>query len=92
MTRGAAPGLLRRPGGQGLIVILRVVPNLELRWHDVEQGLEAGIRLARISANRTEATVSISAPWWKLTLEGARGLPRQALQRLHDLCQTAARL
>ena len=92
MTRSTAPGLLRRPGGEGLIVILRVVPNLELRWHDVEQGLEIGIRLARTSAGRTEATVSVSAPWWKLLLEGARGLPRQALQRLHDLCQTAARL
>ncbi len=44
VMRGRTPGLLRRPGGQGLIVLRRVDPTLELRWLDVAQRLEAGDR------------------------------------------------
>ena len=43
VSRGRAPGLLRRPGGEGLIVIKEVDRGLGLRWHDVGQRIDAGI-------------------------------------------------
>ena len=38
------------------------------------------------------ATASVEGPWARITLEGLRPVPREALRRLHDLCQTAAEL
>jgi uncharacterized protein YndB with AHSA1/START domain len=92
VRRAAAPGLLRRPGGDGLIVITLVDPTLELRWRDVEQGVEAGIRLVNAGEGRTRATAYVDGPWWRVLLEGYRDLPRRSLIRLHALCQTAATL
>jgi uncharacterized protein YndB with AHSA1/START domain len=92
VMRAQAPGLLRRPGGEGLIVVQEVALGLELRWHDVQQGLDAGVALANAGEGRTRATAYVDGPWWRLLLEGARGLPERALARLHDLCQTAATL
>ena len=95
VRRAPAAGFLaqaswRRPGGEGLIVIQHVDPGLELRWHDVEQRIDAGIALANAGEGRTLATVTVSGPWWRLYVEGASNLPARSLQRLHDLCQTAA--
>jgi len=90
--RGRAPGFLRRPGGRGTIVLERVVPGIELRWLDVAQGLTAGIALENAGEGRTRATAYVEGPAWRLWLEGAQGAPRQALSRLHDLCQTASNI
>jgi hypothetical protein len=92
VTRSAAPGLLRRPRGEATIVIVLVDPGLELRWRDVEQDLEAGIRLANSGPGRTRATAYVDGAWWRIAVEGARSHPRQGLARLHALCQTAASL
>ena len=92
VRRGATPGFLRRPGGDGVVVIRRVVVGLELAWYDIEQGLDMGLVLASRGPERTEATAWVDGPWWRLLAEGARALPRQALRRLHALCQTAASL
>ena len=90
VTRSRAPGLLRRPGADGLVIITQIADGLELRWHDVQQRIDAGIALANAGEGRTRATAFVAGPWWRLVLEGARGLPDRALARLHDLCQTAA--
>ena len=90
IVRSTSPGLLRRPEGRGLIVLTRVLEGWELRWHDVKQGIEAGIVLDNAGTGKTKATVSVSGPWLRLVLEGARSLPERALKRLQDLCQTAA--
>lgn len=92
VMRSRTPGLLRRPGGKGTIVLRLVDPTLELRWLDVAQRLEAGIELANAAPGRTRAVVSVEGAWWRVNVEGARRLPEQALTRLHDLCQTAASL
>ena len=92
VRRTASPGLLRRPRGEGLIVVQTVVPGTELVWRDVQQGLDAGIRLASAGPERTGAVAFVAGPWWRIAVEGARGLPRLALYRLHALCQTAASL
>jgi hypothetical protein len=91
VQRSASAGFLRKPGGEGVIVIRRVLAGTELSWHDVQQEIDAGIRLAA-SGERTRATAYVDGSWWRLTAEGARGLPRLALGRLHQLCQTSASL
>jgi uncharacterized protein YndB with AHSA1/START domain len=91
VLRSRTPGFLRRPRGEGLIVVRRVVPGAELAWHDIAQNIEAGVRLEDEGRN-TRATVFVDGPLWRLLAEGALGLPRLALARLYDLCQTAATL
>ena len=92
VSRSRAPGLLRRPGGEGLIVITKVDEGFALSWHDVAQRLDAGIALANAGEGRTRATTHVAGASWRLLVEGARGKPERALARLHDLCQTAAAL
>ena len=92
VVRGSAPGLLRRPGGEGMIVIAKVEPGLRLAWRDLQQGFTADIRLEPAREGNTRAMLVLEAPWWRLVAEGLRATPRQALARLHALCQTAATL
>jgi hypothetical protein len=92
VVRSRTPGFLRRPEGEGLILITRVVEGYELRWHDTNQGLDAGVELDNAGTGRTRATVFVSGSWWRLNAEGGRGLPKLALARLQALCQTAASL
>ena len=92
VTRGGSPGFLRRPGGSGLIVLRRVEPPLRFGWHDHEQRFDAEIRLEPAPEGLTRATLTIEATPWRLVAEGLRPVPRQALARLHALCQTAATL
>jgi uncharacterized protein YndB with AHSA1/START domain len=88
IVRSANPGLLRRPGGEAMIVIESVEPTLSLVWRDLEQGFTAAISIANADSE-TDATLSLDAPWWRLFVEGLRSAPQQALARLHALCQTA---
>jgi len=44
VVRGGAPGLLRRPGGDGLVVITAVEPGRRLGWLDIQQRFTAEIR------------------------------------------------
>jgi uncharacterized protein YndB with AHSA1/START domain len=91
VTRSRTPGFLRRPRGTGLIVIRRVVPATELEWHDIRQKIVAGVRLDD-EGRHTLATAYVDGACWRLLAEGARDLPRLAVARLYDLCQTAASL
>jgi hypothetical protein len=92
VVRRRKPGLLRRGGSEGLIVITRVTDGVDLGFRDVEEGIEALLELAGAGPDRTRATISVSAPSWRLYMEGARNLPRESLANLYDLCQTAAAL
>ncbi|HEY3071126.1 MAG TPA: hypothetical protein VGJ34_12520 [Gaiellaceae bacterium] len=91
VMRSRTPGFLRRPRGRGLIVIRRVIPGAELAWLDVAQDLEAGVRLED-EGRDTRATAFVEGAFWRILAEGANGLPRLAVARLYDLCQTAAEL
>jgi hypothetical protein len=92
VVRGGEIGLLRRPGGEGLIVITAVEPERRLAWQDVQQAFTAQIRLEPAAEGNTRATLVIDASAWRAVAEGLRPLPRKALARLHALCQTAATL
>jgi uncharacterized protein YndB with AHSA1/START domain len=91
VLRSRTPGFLRKPRGKGLIVIQRVSAGEELAWLDLSQNVEAGLRLED-EGRGTRATAFVDGPFWRLLAEGARGLPRLAVARLYDLCQTAASL
>jgi uncharacterized protein YndB with AHSA1/START domain len=92
VVRSDAPGLLRRPGGEGTIVVTTVEPGLRLGWRDVQQSFDADLRLEPAADGHTRALLTVEAPWWRVIAEGLRTTPRQALARLHALCQTAASL
>jgi len=92
IVRTNTPGLLRRPGGEGLIVVAAVEPGRRLAWRDLQQAFTAEVELEPAGEGHTRATLSLEAPWWRIVLEGLRLAPRQALARLHSLCQTAAGL
>jgi uncharacterized protein YndB with AHSA1/START domain len=88
VVRSATAGLLRRPGGEGVIVIESVDPTLALAWRDLDQSFSVTVSIATVNGE-TEARLSLDAPWWRLFVEGLRSAPEQALARLHALCQTA---
>jgi uncharacterized protein YndB with AHSA1/START domain len=92
VVRSDTPGLLRRPGGEGTIVVTRLEPGLRLGWRDVQQSFDADLRLEPAADGHTRALLTVEAPWWRVIAEGLRPTPRQALARLHALCQTAATL
>ena len=92
VVRRRKPGLLARAGSEGLIVVTRVVEGTELGFRDVGEGIEAVLELASKGPELTRATISVSAPWWRLYVEGVRNLPQESLAHLYDLCQTAAAL
>jgi hypothetical protein len=75
-----------------MIVITKVEPGLRLAWHDLQQHFDADIRLEPAPEGNTRATLVLEASPWRLVAEGLRSTPRQALARLHALCQTAASL
>jgi uncharacterized protein YndB with AHSA1/START domain len=92
VVRGSTPGLLRRPGGEGMVVIETVEPGIGLGWRDIQQHFTADVRLEPAPEGNTRATLILEATWWRIVAEGLRSTPRQALARLHALCQTAASL
>jgi uncharacterized protein YndB with AHSA1/START domain len=92
VVRGGDVGLLKRPGGEGLIVITAVEPERRLAWQDVQQRFTAEIVLEPAAEGNTRVILTIEAPTWRAIAEGLRPLPRKALARLHALCQTAATL
>jgi hypothetical protein len=89
VVRARRPGLLRTPLGTGLIVVRRVTRGRELAWHDLAQRLDMGVTLGD-EGRQTKATAWVQGSLWRFYAEGAHALPRQALARLHDLCQTAS--
>jgi len=91
-TGSATSNLLTRPGGDGTIVLTRIVEGSFLAWHDVELRVDCAVALEPAAQRRTTATASIEGSWARITFEGLRPVPRDALRRLYDLCQTAAEL
>lgn len=75
-----------------MVVITKVEPGLKLAWHDLEQHFVADLTLEPAPEGNTRATLVVEAPVWRIVVEGLRSTPRQALARLHALCQTAASL
>jgi hypothetical protein len=85
------PSLIRRPEMTGTLVVLAVERPNRLAWHMTGERLDVELTLAPAPTgqDRTTAELTVSGPF----LVGLRrSLPRNALNRLHALCQTAAEL
>jgi uncharacterized protein YndB with AHSA1/START domain len=81
------PTLLRRPEAVGQVLVLAVEPQRLLRFQLTGDRLEVELTLEPDGENRSSATLRVQGPW----LVGlSRALPREALFRLHALCQTGA--
>ncbi len=86
---GMRPTLIRRPDMTGTLVVLAVEPPERFAWHLTGERLDVELLLAESGPDRTRAELTVSGPF----LVGLRrSLPRNALSRLHNLCQTAAEL
>jgi uncharacterized protein YndB with AHSA1/START domain len=81
------PTLFRRSGYSGTLVITGLEPPRRFAWYLTGDRLEAELTLLPSEADRTRAVLALQAPW---LVSVPRALPRRALARLHNLCQTAA--
>ena|SRR5438105_3251266 len=83
------PTLFRKSGFSGTLLIREVHPYELIAWTLTGDNLEAELHLRAIAADSTLATLEVRAPFLASL---SRSLPRRALNRLHDLCQTAGRM
>ena len=85
----AQPSLIRKPDVTGTMVVVEVERPRRLALLFAPERLAVGLELEAIADDRTHATLTVEGPW----LVGLRrSLPRNALNRLHALCQTGVEL
>jgi hypothetical protein len=77
---------VRRPDAAGMLVVVEVRGNEFVKLLFVDDRIEAELHLEPARDSHTRATLVIEGPWLRVN----RSLPHRALNRLHDLCQTAA--
>jgi uncharacterized protein YndB with AHSA1/START domain len=81
------PSLFRRPNMTGTLIVRGVERPRLFAFHLTGDRIDVELRLSPAGADRTLASLTVVGP----ALIGLkRSLPRRALDRLHDLCQTAA--
>jgi uncharacterized protein YndB with AHSA1/START domain len=80
------PGLLRRPGAAGTLLVTDVVPGRRIAFQLVGERMEAELDLEPLDRERTRVGLVVSAPWATIR----RSFPHRALARLYDLVQTGA--
>ncbi len=83
------PTLFRKSGFSGTLLVREVQPLELFSWTLTGDNLDAELRLQSIAPDRTQVTLEVRVPWLASL---PRSLPRRALNRLYDLCQTAARM
>jgi uncharacterized protein YndB with AHSA1/START domain len=81
------PTLFRRSGYSGTLMIRAIEPYRRFAWTLTGDRLDAELLLQQTAPDRTRVFLEVSAAW---LVSIPRTLPRRALTRLHDLCQTAA--
>jgi uncharacterized protein YndB with AHSA1/START domain len=81
------PTLFRRPTSSGILLVRSVEAPERFAWTLTGDHIDAELRLQEGEPDRTIAVLEVESPW----LYGfSRALPREALTRLHALCQTAS--
>jgi uncharacterized protein YndB with AHSA1/START domain len=83
------PTWLRPAHRTGLLVVLDVETPRRFRFRLLDDRLEAEIVLEATARDRTRATLTVVGPWYSGL---RRSFAKNALWRLHSLCQTAATL
>jgi uncharacterized protein YndB with AHSA1/START domain len=79
------PGMLRRPGAAGTLLVTEVVPGRRVAFQLVDERLTAELELEPIDSLRTRVRLAVEAGWGTLR----RSFPHRALGRLYDLVQTS---
>jgi hypothetical protein len=87
-TGGLMGTFLRRPEAAGTVVVLDVRVGEWIKLLFADDRIEAELLLERARESHTRATLAIEGPWLRVN----RSLPRRALNRLYQLCQTAAEI
>ncbi|MGI8862237.1 MAG: SRPBCC family protein, partial [Gaiellaceae bacterium] len=83
------PGLIRRPGAGGTVLIVAVETERRVAFQLVDERVEAEVVLQDSGPGRTTVTLTVEAPF----LSGvSRRTAVRALSRLYTLCQTAAEI
>ena len=80
------PGMFRRPGAAGTLLVLDVVQGRRLEFQLVNERITAELDLTPVDALRTEVALAVEAPWATVR----RTYAKDALRRLFDLVQTSA--
>jgi uncharacterized protein YndB with AHSA1/START domain len=83
------PTLFRRSGYSGTLLVTAVEPYQRFAFTLTGDRIDAELRLQQTAPDRTRVFLEISAAW---LISIPRSLPRRALTRLYNLCQTAAAL
>ena len=86
---GMQPSLFRRPAAESTLLVREVEAPTRVAWHMTNERLNVELVLADAPTRRTRAELTVSGPF---IVGLRRSLPRNALNRLHALCQTAAEL
>jgi uncharacterized protein YndB with AHSA1/START domain len=87
VTGESRPSLVRRPEAVGHVLVLAVEPKRRIAFQLTGDRLDVELTLEATSPARTTASLEVQGRW---LLGLSRSLPRQALNRLYGLCQTAA--
>jgi uncharacterized protein YndB with AHSA1/START domain len=86
------PTLFRKAYASGMLLVREVEPFRRASWYLTAERLTCTIELEAIDDEHTRARVTVEGAWRPEAFGRPRALPRQALARLHALCQTAASL
>ena len=80
------PGMFRRPGAAGALLVIDVVRGARLEFQLVNERISAEIVLSPVDATHTDIALTVEAPWGTVR----RSYAKDALRRLYDLVQTGA--
>ena len=86
------PTLFRKAYATGMLLVRDVEPYLRASWYLTVERLTVEIVLEVVDEEHTRARVSVEGRWRPEAWGQPRALPKQALARLHALCQTAGSL
>ena len=86
------PTLFRKAYASALLLVREVEPHRRASWYLTAERLTVEIVLDAIDEEHTRAHVIVEGTWRPEAFGRPRALPREALRRLHALCQTAASL
>ena len=84
------PTLFRKAYAQSLLVVREVEQFRRACWYLTAERLTCDIELQAIDEEHTRVRLTVDGPWRPEAFGRPRALPRNALARLHALCQTAA--